>query len=67
MGTRTGNARVVGDLPVNTTELGLNTASETNRSQFDYSTEMIYSGLGDEDTASSGGNKRGVKMERIKR
>lgn len=67
MGTRTGNARGVGNLPVNTTGLGPNTAYKTDRGQFDYSTEVIYSGLGDEDTASSGRNKRGVKMERTKR
>ncbi|XP_070774740.1 serum response factor-like [Enoplosus armatus] len=82
MGTRTGVGRAgngtgVSSLPVNTAGPGQNTTSETDGGQFDdkeYSTEVIYSGSDqdsdsgdDEDTAGSGGDRRGVKRERSER
>ncbi len=82
MGTRTGAARAgngtgLNSLPVNTAGPGANTASDTDGRQFEdreYSTEVIYSGSdqdsdsGDEDdTAGSGGDRRGVKRERSER
>ncbi|XP_044046218.1 serum response factor-like isoform X4 [Siniperca chuatsi] len=82
MGTRTGVGRAgngtgLSSLPVNTAGPGPDTASETDGGQFhdrEYSTEVIYSGSDqdsdsgdDEDTAGSGGDRRGVKRERSER
>ncbi|XP_029010093.1 serum response factor-like isoform X3 [Betta splendens] len=82
MGTRTGarragNGNGLSIPPVNTAGTVLNTASSTDGGQFEnlhYSTEMVYSGSDqdsdsgdDEDTAGSGGDRRGVKRERSER
>lgn len=82
MATRTGgghagNGTGLSSPPVNTAGPGPKTASETDGGQFDgreYSTEVIYSGSDqdsdsgdDEDTAGSGGDRRGVKRERSER
>ncbi|XP_076585509.1 serum response factor-like isoform X2 [Chaetodon auriga] len=83
MGTRTGTGRAgngtgISSLTVNTAGPGPNTASETDGGQFDreygHVTEVIYSGSDqdsdsgdDEDTAGSGGDRRGVKRERSER
>ncbi|XP_030275274.1 serum response factor-like isoform X4 [Sparus aurata] len=80
MGTRTGAGRAgngarLSSLAVNTAAPGPDT--DTDRGQFedrDYSTELVYSGSDqdsdsgdDEDTAGSGGDRRGVKRERSER
>ncbi|XP_069578166.1 serum response factor-like isoform X3 [Brachyistius frenatus] len=79
MGTRTGPGRAGNGsgLPVSTAGPGPNTASETDGGQFEdreYCTEVVYSGSDqdsdsgdDEDTAGSGGDRRGVKRERSER
>lgn len=79
MGTRTGagNGNGLSIPPVNTAGPVLHTASGTGGGQFenrDYSTETVYSGsdqdsdsVDDEDTAGSGGDRRGVKRERSER
>ncbi|XP_071328373.1 serum response factor-like isoform X1 [Trachinotus anak] len=82
MGTRTGSGRAgngtgLSSLTVSTVGPGPNTATETDGGQFgdrEYSTEVVYSGSDqdsdsgdDEDTAGSGGDRRGVKRERSER
>ncbi|XP_067353848.1 serum response factor-like isoform X2 [Channa argus] len=82
MGTRTGGARAgngtgLSSLSVNTSGPGPNAVSGTDGGQFEnreYSTEVVYSGSDqdsdsgdDEDTAGSGGDRRGVKRERRER
>ncbi|XP_073330136.1 serum response factor-like isoform X2 [Pagrus major] len=74
MGTRTGAGRAgngagLGSLSVNTAAPGPDTDIDR-----DYSTEVVYSGSDpdsdsgdDEDTAGSGGDRRGVKRERSER
>nr|XP_020475869.1 serum response factor-like isoform X2 [Monopterus albus] len=74
---RAGNGTELNSLPVNTAVTGANTVSVTDGGQFedrDYSTEVVYSGSDqdsdsgdDEDTAGSGGDRRGVKRERSER
>lgn len=71
MGTRTGAGRAgngpgLNSLPVSTAGPGPNTEEDP-----EYSTEVVYSGSDqdsdsgeDEDTAGSGGDRRGVKRER---
>ncbi|KAM8771458.1 serum response factor-like isoform 2-T2 [Acanthopagrus schlegelii] len=80
MGTRTGAGRAgngarLSSLAMNTAAPGPDT--DTDGGQFDdrdYSTELVYSGSDqdsdsgdDEDTAGSGGDRRGVKRERSER
>nr|XP_046233991.1 serum response factor-like isoform X4 [Scatophagus argus] len=82
MGTRTGTGRAgngtgLNSLSVNTAAPVTVTASETHGGQFDdreYGPEVVYSGSeqdsdsgDDEDTAGSGGERRGVKRERSER
>ncbi|XP_050926261.1 serum response factor isoform X5 [Lates calcarifer] len=82
MGTRTGEGRAgngtgLSSLAVNAAGPGPNAASETDGGQFEdreYGAEMVYSGSDqdsdsgdDEDTAGSGGDRRGVKRERSER
>lgn len=82
MGTRTGPGRTgngpgLSSLAAGTVGSGPNTSSETDGSRFvdrDYSAEVVYSGSDqdsdsgeDEDTAVSGGDRRGVKRERSER
>lgn len=82
MGTRTGAGRAgngtgLSSLPVNPAGSGHSTVSGTDGGQFEdreYSTEVVYSGSDqdsdsgdDEDTAGSGGDRRGVKRERSER
>ncbi|KAM3622834.1 uncharacterized protein V6R79_003729 [Siganus canaliculatus] len=79
MGTRTGAGRIGNgtgliSIPVNSAGPGPNTASVTEGGQFDDSCEVICSGSEqdsdsgeDEDTAGSGGDRRGVKRERSER
>ncbi|XP_023257110.1 serum response factor-like [Seriola lalandi dorsalis] len=82
MGTRTGPGRTgngtgLSSLAVSTVGPGPNTSSETEGGHFgdrEFSTEVVYSGSDqdsdsgdDEDTAGSGGDRRGVKRERSER
>lgn len=75
MGTRTGPGRTGNGTGL--VASGPNTSSENDGSRFgdrDYSAEVVYSGSDqdsdsgeDEDTAVSGGDRRGVKRERSER
>lgn len=82
MGTRTGAGRAgngtgMSSLPLNAAGSGHIAVSGTDGGQFEhreYSTEVVYSGSDqdsdsgdDEDTAGSGGDRRGVKRERSER
>lgn len=77
MGTRGACGRAGNGTELNSAQPGPVTASESPGGQFDdreYSTEVVYSGSeqdsdsGDEeDTAGSGGDRRGVKRERSER
>lgn len=77
MGTRTGVGRAGNGTGLNTAGPGPNSAAEPEGGRFEereYSTEVVYSGSDpdsesgeDEDTAGSGGDRRGVKRERRER
>ncbi|KAK2817657.1 hypothetical protein Q5P01_025848 [Channa striata] len=76
-GTRAGNGTGLSSLPIQTGGPGPNSVSGTEGGQFEdpeYSAEVVYSGSDqesdsgdDEDTAGSGGDRRGVKRERRER
>ncbi|XP_049899425.1 serum response factor-like isoform X2 [Epinephelus moara] len=77
MGSRTGAGRAGNGTGISTAGPGPNAATDTDGGRFEereYSTEVVYSGSDqdsdsgdDEDTAGSGGDRRGVKRERSER
>ncbi|XP_033481162.1 serum response factor-like isoform X1 [Epinephelus lanceolatus] len=77
MGSRTGAGRAGNGTGISTAGPGPNAATDTDGGRFEereYSTEVVYSGsdqdsdsVDDEDTAGSGGDRRGVKRERSER